>query len=77
MDKREFIDSVKAELMDVGQDLDYDNIVGGKNFTFFNIMLLILQVICSFFPWKWSIMFCTMCIYTHHDMRKFEVDGIV
>ena len=42
MDKREFIDSVKAELMDVGQDLDYDNIVGGKNFTFFNIMLLIL-----------------------------------
>ena len=41
MDKREFIDSVKAEFMDVGQDLDYDNIVGGKNVTFVNITLIL------------------------------------
>ena len=42
MDKRDFIDSVKAEFMDVGQDLDYDNIVGGKNITLVNIVILIL-----------------------------------
>ena len=40
MDKREFIDSVKAEFMDVGQDLDYDNIVGGENDTFVLFCLL-------------------------------------
>ena len=41
MNKREFIDSVEAEFLDVGQDLDYSSMVGGKNVTFVNIILFL------------------------------------